>query len=764
MMAAAWVFMVVATGDRPRPIWIDLGTTTSQVWEAFVRITPEDWWTNGAVAGWLEGTGLRAIAHPHTTLVHNPARGREEPPPMWTSPITEDAVLSTSPATLRISVPAGEYEVEVISGTSLPQHRAWVFDFELAVPAATQRVVVAGPYNVQFSRLRTAVGLDGLNLRLLPRNRWIANAVLVWPLGDRTVEERVRAPILEWTFGLPPHEREHWREDPPPPSGEHVPPRLHEIERGLRIWSRHWVEPVWPGTEPREEELDPEIRLFATPGEHEPFTVILRPLRDLKRVEVDISAIGPVPAERVELRRVRYMRARPNYRVIGRYRIVPDVLERWQPGPARAGENLRLWATLHVPPDAPAGMYHGQMVVLADGSRSVVPIRLRVLPFRLCEPLDRLLAIYYEHPLDLAASAPDPTSRHHWTRKAALEHTDMVSHGIRNVVLHVSASAADEHGDFRIKWDLLTEKIELGRRHGFRGPVVVSFPVGAVYRRHTGSTYGTHLRGVQSPPPAFANEITAMVRAIEEGRRQRGWPEFLYYPVDEPSSEPTAVEFMVTVLRACKAAGVRTYVTADPMAEAFQPMRPWVDVWCYQAFNVPPEQVRADRERGLEHWCYPNHIAGENDHTPTAGARMTYGFGFWRSGYRTLIPWIYQANIGNPWNYLDGPYMDFMNRSEPDGTPVPVALWEAYREGWDDARYLATLERVLSAARPVNNSSLQRAVRASETELQAILDAIPPLPRFRSDGLWGAEEFDVHRWRVARCILDLIAAGAPRPD
>ncbi len=754
---------VLAAAQSPAVV-LDLGTSTSQVWEGAARLTAEDRWTNGAVAGWVDAAGMRAIAYPHTAPVHNPSRGREEPPPIWTSPITEDALIGTNAATLRVAVPRGEYEIEVISGSSVPQHRAWVFDFDLAAGGTTQRVIVPGPYDFRFTRLRGSAGPDGLDLRLLPRNRWIANAVLVWPAGDHATAKRILDPILEWTFGLPPHERERWREDPPPPAGARPTLRPHEDERGFRIWARHWQEPVWPATEPREEELDPEVRLFATPGEYEPFTVIVRPLRNLARVEVEISAIGPVPAGEVDLRRVRYMRARPNYSTIGRFRIVPDVLERWQTGPAAANENLRLWATVRVPSNSPPDTYRGELTIRADGARAVVPIRLRVLPFRLREPEDRLYAIYYHHPLDLAAAAPDPLSSAYWRRKAELEHADIAAHGTRNVVLHVSASPADERGDFRIGWDLLGEKIELGRRYGFRGPIVVSFPVEAVYRRHTGESYGSHLRGVRTPPPAFSEEITAMVRAIEAGRRERGWPEFLYYPVDEPSTEPASVEFMVTVLRACKAAGVRTYVTADPTLDAFEPLWPWVDVWCFQAFNVPPAQIRADRERGIEYWCYPNHVAGENDHTPTAGARMTYGFGFRRSEYRALIPWIYQGNRGNPWNYLDSPNMDFMNRSEPDGTPIPVTLWEAYREGWDDARYIATLERMIAAARAQPASELRRAADEAEAELRAILDAVPDLPRFRTEGLWGGEEFDVNRWRIARRILDLMAAGLPPPE
>jgi hypothetical protein len=37
--------------------------------------------------------------------------------------------------------------------------------------------------------------------------------------------------------------------------------------------------------------------------------------------------VGPVAADSIDVRHVRYMRARPNYVGMGLYRIVPDVLE-----------------------------------------------------------------------------------------------------------------------------------------------------------------------------------------------------------------------------------------------------------------------------------------------------------------------------------------------------------------------------------------------------------------------------------------------------
>ncbi|MDH7568987.1 MAG: hypothetical protein QHJ73_05315, partial [Armatimonadota bacterium] len=183
-------------------------------------------------------------------------------------------------------------------------------------------------------------------------------------------------------------------------------------------------------------------------------------------------------------------------------------------------------------------------------------------------------------------------------------------------------------------------------------------------------------------------------------------------------------------------------------------MRPFVDVWCTQPFLPDRETILADmRARKVEYWCYPNHVNGENDHTPVTGARMTYGFGFWRSGFLTLIPWIYSSSTGDPFNYLDGYSMDFFNRCEPDGTPIPVAMWEAYREGYDDYRYLYTLEQLIAEARQSRKATARRAADEAEKELRYVWNAIRVQPKYKYDDLWSPAEFDVYRWLVARQIL-----------
>lgn len=86
---------------------------------------------------------------------------------------------------------------------------------------------------------------------------------------------------------------------------------------------------------------------------------------------------------------------------------------------------------------------------------------------------------------------------------------------------------------------------------------------------------------------------------------------------------------------------------------------------------------------------------------------MAYDLGFRRSGSARLIPRICQYSIGDPDNYPDGRMMDFFVRSEPDGRPMPVTLWEAFREGYDRIRYIHTLEQVTAETEASPSAALQ---------------------------------------------------------
>ncbi len=757
----------------------DMGKADSNVWEGATAVTAASVYSQDAGFGWESAEGLKEQARVYAEPVFSKSRGREQPPVMYTNAITEDCIIGEGDSRFLVDLPNGEYHVYVMCGTS-DSYRNQYWDFGVAATDAEQaaqlwtgddfasvlgegagRVQIEGGYTYRVLNLRALVTSGKLAVSFQPHSKWLASAVLIYDDGEAArVEKEIIKPLEDWTFFLPPAEAEKWTLEPPPETG--AMPALSDADRqrGYVIFHRPWPECVYPNMTPRPEETNPELRIFASPGEYEPLTVSVRALRDLEKLMVTVSDLGPIAAADIDVRHVKYMKARPNYTVLHRYRIVPDVLEPFEFTDVPEGETDRFWLTVRVPEDAQPGIYTGSIKLAAmNAGEATVPVKLRVLPIKLQEDPEKIYGIYYRHPIDRMLSASDEVSREYFRRQAELEAQDLVAHGIRNVTMSAWMAPADENGEFHPDWTGLEAKLELAKRYNFKPPFIVSVNTGGIYRKYMKESYGSHLRMVKIPPPEFAQELTAMCKVVEAERVKRGWPEFLYYPIDEPGRQPEAVEFMKIVLKAVKDAGVRTYLTADPTADAFQPWKSLVDVWCTQPFAPDRETVLSDSAaRGVEYWCYPNHVAGENDHTPVAGARMTFGFGFWRSGFRTLIPWIYCANIGDPFNYLTGSAMDFMNRHEPDGAPMPVALWEAYREGYDDYRYVYTLQQLVEKAKASDNAAARQAATRAEKELQYVWDSIQVQPKYKYDDLWPAHDFDVYRWIVAEQILKVQTA------
>ena len=754
------VLLCLARAVQADVFTFDFGTKDSPLHPGAIRVSE----TGGEHATWcMDGLESHAtqIAREST---EDKRSGKKDPPPVYLNDLTCDYVSCSHTRVLTLKdVPAGDYRLLLLCGHAGGRSEQ-VWDILASSGTNKANATFAGAYELRVLQLNATAQQTGLHVAFSTRSRWLVNALIAVPAAEwESAQKSVIEPLMTECFMLPPAELAKWKETPH--SSTAPEPQWSEQQKrdGLAIYTRPWAEPVWPDHFPRQHELDAPVRAFASQGEYEPLTFTLYPLAKFSTVNVRVAGdlICTIGTKRtrfdsanIDLRFVRYMNVRPNYSAFNTYYRAPDVLMPWQPQPLKKGENLRLWLTAHVGLGQPAGLYTGEARVTADAVTLSVPISLRVLPITLLKDQSLVYGQYYHHPLRNIDNAPDDFSRAWWQRKAEAEHADMREHGMNTVVLGLNGYWKENRWIY--DFNKLQRDIDLYRSVGFDKPVVCSFPCESLYRKYMKESMGSHLGQLKMPPDAFFEELTAMVRVIETEARRRQWPELLYYPVDEPSTSPDSVAFMTRVMAAIKRVPkVRTYITADPEHEQFAPLRPFVDVWCCQPFSLGREAVLADmKARGTEYWCYPNHISGENDHTPTIGARMTYGFGFWQSGYRCLIPWIYQYDCGDPWNYLDSTAQDFFNRTADDGTPIPVALWEAYREGIDDHRYLFTLESTIARAEEAGHKEAAANARAVIAQINASMTV---QPKYKNDGLWSAETFDAWRWAIAEQILALQA-------
>lgn len=757
--------LAAARTASARPLLFDMGTEKSELREGFTQITAKSLYKKEIGFGWRSGEGLKALAkHYSREWQMNESNGHTQPPPIYTNEITCDWVQSSRPGTFLVDVAPGDYTIYVLCGRSTGSRQDYSW-FDVAAGGQTATVKIPGPYIFEKRVLHATVRQGPLAIDFTPKTDWAVAGLIVYPsTEEQTVRSKILDPLEKEVYFLPPDVAEKWKEtkhvdDRPAPE-----PSAVDRQRGYALFARHWSEVIYPNTVPRRQELNPELKTFAALGQYEAVTFTVAPLKDLPGATVVASELragdATIPAGNLDIRAVRTLWVRPNYSLFNSYHLAPDVLEHRQQVDLRSGENQTYWVTVKVPADARPGVYEGKLTFRPAGGQSAeVPLKLRVAPIRLRTNPEHFYGMYYYDPLSMVHPKNTAIANEYFQRKAELERRDMIEHGMNTHISSVSGLNRDERGQWTIDGADIDRRIALDRKFGMaERPLVVSFSVEHWYSRLVDKRgTGNHLRLIRPDvPQSFYDEVTKMVETIERERKARGWPEFLYYPIDEPSTDDNAVRFMTGVLKAIRQVpGVRTYVTADPSHDQFAPMWPYVDVWCCQPFVFDCDKIkRLSREKHIEFWCYPNHISGENDHTPVRGARMTWGFGFWRSGFKALIPWIYQSSSGDPWNYLDGACMDFFNRSTPEGEPIPVAMWEAYREGIDDGRYVYTLEQLVEQGKRKGGLAARLAAEG-EKDLKFVWDAIDVQEKYKHDRLWNGQDFDAYRWLLASRILQL---------
>ncbi|MBL8991697.1 MAG: hypothetical protein JNM63_00055, partial [Spirochaetia bacterium] len=148
------------------------------------------------------------------------------------------------------------------------------------------------------------------------------------------------------------------------------------------------------------------------------------------------------------------------------------------------------------------------------------------------------------------------------------------------------------------------------------------------------------------------------------------------------------------------------------------------------------------------------HVSGElkSREIMMKGGRMTYGYGFWRSGYEGLIPWMWRWDVGDPGDYLDDKYADTGNKLSKDGEVIPAAYWLSFREGVDDERYIYTLQQAIVDRENTKDASARVLIDEGKKFLRELWEGIEPQEKYLAVGMWPSEDFNGRRWLAARLI------------
>jgi len=683
--------------------WLDFGAEGTPVAAGFQAVTP-DTQADGRAFGWLEKSDRAAGEFP-------------EADHLLATDLIDVARAGTSVG-FEVATPPGEYVVSLIVGSPdlAPEFEVWCEGRSAA--AVKVRAGTCGFYSFPASTRDGALTLQfevGTSLSL---------AGLIVTPADPTApaagRARQLARHLQMSLAAVRALAQGLIEDPPEPEPE---PELSEADRarGFVAFPHSYMRPVYTSSRPRPHEVGAPAVGWACPGEYEPILFSLWPLRDLHRCRVEVSDLRaadgttlPAQAVRVQAVRIWPQRIGPNT-----FRRLPELIEDLPPEglELRANETKTFWLTVKTPPDQPPGDYRGTATFTCDASELQVPLWFKVLPIQRASLDDLVMGMYWS--FTVSAKRNLETARQQFA--------DMREHGCNSLTLDEPVGVAQTEDGEVFDFSTLDQLLRLYREMGFTAPI-------PYYGIRAGTERGLYRR---------------LVAALVEEGRKRGWPELLFYPVDEPGNSPAALDLAEELCRLIKAVpGARTYITLNGRGVDAARLDPWLDVRCYQHLSYNPDEARKTKEAGDLLWFYtgpPSSILI---------TRLNEGLWWYRSEMTAHFYWHYCWPVGDPWDDFDGAG-DYCAAYPGDHGPIATLGWEGVREGLDDLRYFRTLEADIQRARergvaPALADEAEKYLRdlcqripADGAKITEAREAIAP------------EEYVAIRWRVARFIVAL---------
>ena len=458
---------------------------------------------------------------------------------------------------------------------------------------------------------------------------------------------------------------------------------------GFVPYARPYTIDVYPGSVPKASERGAKtLAAYATPGEFEPVQVAAYALKDLKlAVSVtDLRGPGVLKAdEEVEVFWIESTAVRPKSSWGKEWQTRPVWLRPARPGgglpypvPVKSGTSLSWFLRVHVPEEAKAGVYRGSFKLEAEGGRSArFPIEVRVLPFKLDKVTDYAWGPYVSSPLD------DEYIQ------------DLADHGMNSMSLFAPGGLRPKMRGGRCVLDLSPAMEEyLGKLKKLGFVRLIDFGGGDPWYNNPSNLVNVTKAKVGTPQ--FEKYYAQYWQDIKRLEKEKGWPEIICCPFDEPVKSEAKVRNYITCYEIIKKVLPETKVFCVFMNRTSSAKRLGrkSDIWsCNGAFGVnQAEKLRLAKEGTKKlFYTYTGCMGG---YRPGA-ARYNAGVVPWHYDADGTYFWAYKWTGGDPFNDLDAGHRDWSPIArDVDGRLYTCTCWEGYREGVDDRRYIETCLRI----------------------------------------------------------------------
>lgn len=730
----------------------DFGPENSPLWPGFIRVTRDTKYSASQRFGWRRHIKLE--------------EGSSTKYGVYPDPLAADWIRAE--AMFHLDVPSGEYKVWLLT-REIPSRSATRFSFGVHAEYLRRIYVKAeggnffdeyvyrhlnddyrrgqdiwNKYIEPVFKARTfAVDVTDGKLALYFHNCPVTS-LIVYPanqVGEMEEEIKKLQARRRKSFPYSELKREEKRKVP----------NLTEKqkERGYVLFKVNYLDKIYPTTVPESEWIGRPLEAFATPGEYEPVSFAVYPLKDLKGVKIKADDLtnskgDRISRENIDVRIVRYMEC--PVRSSSHYKVEPLLLQKRDRVDIDYTITKQFWLTVKVPVDAEPGEYEGNILFQPfNASSHEIILKLLVLPFRLIGLKDRYQGMYH---------FCHSTNEFYGIRDKSIE--DLKNHGY-NLIWMSSRTRVKRLANGKLEFDFgeLMRDMQLYKKCGYpgfkAGVLVLQNGLRDSYRltNEPFGKVGSH-QVKESFSKQFDEVYKRMAKAVNEKAREKGYPEFLFYPDGEAGSEGQAgINTAKHLLKLLKEAGVKTHTGINSFS-SYQ-LLPWLDTAAVNdGMHIDETLLKRFKDAGAELWLY--NIGND---------RFVRGFYFWKTGARAIVKEGYLLRKTVPYNELyredNEARMTWWDvRPSPDG-PVPTLNWEWAREGIDDAKYINTLITLITEGKKSSGSEVAKEAKKAEEMLNEIMEHIKfELSHYtKAVGYWDSDVYDKLRWKIAQRIMIL---------
>lgn len=488
-------------------------------------------------------------------------------------------------------------------------------------------------------------------------------------------------------------------------------PTAAENKKGFIAYPSHALQMSFEHSRPDSARLT-VIDAFAAQGEIIPLTFCVYALRDVDGIKLELSDLkkkdgAVIPAKCLTPNIVMHLTKRFMYQKTQHLMNAPAYITPLaSPVAIAADRSRKFWINFQSPENASPGIYSGTIIIRTKETSLKVPLKIRVLPFKLTEKKGLMYGMYYSNYSQVFGKLKTVDAM-----RAQVRHdlADMRQHGMTSIGLcnGVEPSSYTVTPEGKVKFDfkgntLFELVMEALIENHYTEPVVDMAKAGQV-------AAGAYKFGT----PEYDAVYVSFYKELAEIAKIKGWPVMHIQPFDEPGWHTQQErDDNLHLLKFLHDAGIPTEEDGPGDNYFVNVAGPYADLWNYNAALSSADDVRKAQAEGRKVTLYNYDVSGWLNEC----GRWACGLFNWKFGLDGTFNWVYYGGRGDLYNDLDGSFGDWMHYYPPtDKHPGGSSIgFEGIRQGINDRYYLELCSETIKKAEAKGGAAKQAAEAAEK--------------------------------------------------